>query len=607
MACANDGQKVAGPRIMSEDEEEAALMMQHPVLQRPSPPLDKLVDMLVATVSWLIVTLAYATLELVAIVVGLNNLWHEASYTSVGALLLSWATLGVALSRGRARHVCASVVLLAAMAGAAVSVAFHPPPYPQPGWNASAHPSGRVAVIGGGPAGSSAAWILKMGGRDVTIFEKEEYLGGHAYTHRAAGDGGLTRDVDMGFIFGKVGGYPQMSTFMDTYDIGKVETYLSVCSSVESATGPARRFCNFRADFLPKASRARWQAEIDRFMSLVHKYKTPEGDQMGILGLLTPFGLWLALHGFDDEFIDVIIQPVLSLLFVTKMGTRQQPAGAVLGYFSTSEDATGNGWVFLRKTEESKQPVWRVKGGSRVLYAALLRAIGHERIKLGTGISRVHRRADGKYELFGASRATGGGKSTNLGAYDQVVMATHADTSLKLLAPARLPLLSRWLLSQMQHTSVQVCLHSDTSFLPADESWRALYNVRFNPERRMEMTGRIGRIFGYEPTASERELLLTTGNQSVIEPSLLHRCFWWAHHTFDLWQGVLMAAVMPWVNGHEGIHFAGGWVKDIGHNSAYATGIQAGCAAGVQPAPIAEASARERTTYEKLLRDQCYK
>lgn len=43
---------------------------------------------------------------------------------------------------------------------------------------APAKSGGRVAVIGGGPAGLSAAWFLARAGRPVTIFEKRNSLGG---------------------------------------------------------------------------------------------------------------------------------------------------------------------------------------------------------------------------------------------------------------------------------------------------------------------------------------------------------------------------------------------------------------------------------------------
>lgn len=56
----------------------------------------------------------------------------------------------------------------------------------------------RIAVIGSGIAGLASAWWLD-GQHDVTLFEANDYLGGHTHTHdvQVAGRG---MAVDTGFI-----------------------------------------------------------------------------------------------------------------------------------------------------------------------------------------------------------------------------------------------------------------------------------------------------------------------------------------------------------------------------------------------------------------------
>lgn len=52
----------------------------------------------------------------------------------------------------------------------------------------------RIAVVGGGVAGLTAAYVLQQGGCEVSLYEAEDRLGGHAHTHdRASADGRVLR------------------------------------------------------------------------------------------------------------------------------------------------------------------------------------------------------------------------------------------------------------------------------------------------------------------------------------------------------------------------------------------------------------------------------
>ena len=60
----------------------------------------------------------------------------------------------------------------------------------------------KVAVVGAGIAGLAATYLLSKA-HDVTLFEAEGRLGGHAHTHRVAGGDG-TWPIDTGFIMANI-------------------------------------------------------------------------------------------------------------------------------------------------------------------------------------------------------------------------------------------------------------------------------------------------------------------------------------------------------------------------------------------------------------------
>ena len=79
----------------------------------------------------------------------------------------------------------------------------------------------RIAVVGAGVAGLHAAWRLARS-HDVTVFEKDDRLGGHACTHVFDYDG-ETMNVDLGFIVYNGLNYPNLIGFFDAGNRSSLE------------------------------------------------------------------------------------------------------------------------------------------------------------------------------------------------------------------------------------------------------------------------------------------------------------------------------------------------------------------------------------------------
>ncbi|HEY5636357.1 MAG TPA: FAD-dependent oxidoreductase, partial [Burkholderiales bacterium] len=66
----------------------------------------------------------------------------------------------------------------------------------------------RIAIVGAGIAGLSAAWLLARR-HAVTLFESDARLGGHANTVDVT-LGGVTHPVDTGFLVFNEATYPHL-------------------------------------------------------------------------------------------------------------------------------------------------------------------------------------------------------------------------------------------------------------------------------------------------------------------------------------------------------------------------------------------------------------
>ncbi|KAF7837436.1 Cyclopropane-fatty-acyl-phospholipid synthase isoform 1 [Senna tora] len=90
----------------------------------------------------------------------------------------------------------------------------------------------RVGVIGGGISGLVSAYVLAKSGVEVILYEKQDYLGGHAYTVNTNGV-----DVDLGFmVFNRVT-YPNMMELFESLGVEMELSDMSFAVSLDNGRG----------------------------------------------------------------------------------------------------------------------------------------------------------------------------------------------------------------------------------------------------------------------------------------------------------------------------------------------------------------------------------
>ncbi|RMI27786.1 NAD(P)/FAD-dependent oxidoreductase [Nocardia stercoris] len=313
----------------------------------------------------------------------------------------------------------------------------------------------RVAVVGSGVAGLTAAWVLTRAGAQVTLFEADERLGGHAHTHRLNVDGNTPVAVDTGFIVHNDRTYPTVLRLFGELGIATRTSDMSMSVRCDGcgleyagARGPGGLFARPAQSVRPRYLRL--LSEVPRFHRLARgalRGETPETET------LSEFVRRARLSGyFTTHFLVPLVAAVWSCDPETAL---LYPARYLFAFLDHHGMLTVSG-----------SPTWRtVAGGSHTYVAAIAAAV--DTVRTGTPVRAVERHPDGVVvrDQHGAAAE-----------FDAAVVATHPDQALALLAaPSRA---EQHILGAMPYSVNRAVLHTDESALPRAERARASWNYR---------------------------------------------------------------------------------------------------------------------------------
>lgn len=308
----------------------------------------------------------------------------------------------------------------------------------------------RIAVIGSGISGLSAAQKLSKK-HHVDLFESEDHFGGHSYTLDTLINGKKV-PVDIGFIVFNHETYPNLINFFNELKIEIEKSDMSFSVSVKDTN---YEYCGrgLNGIFANKANLFNLKF-LKMFFDIINFYK--KCDQIKSLNEEITLGEFLEKNKWSKNFINFHLIPMVSAIWsMPPVEANQMPIKFFLKFFQ-------NHGLFKLKN----RPQWyTVSNRSRAYVKKVTDKISGEIFK-NYKVDKLIRSDDNIRVIIGNEYVD----------YDQVVLASHADQSLRMIEKPTEQ--EKNILEKFNYVNNEAYLHTDKRLMPnkkrAWSSWNSV-------------------------------------------------------------------------------------------------------------------------------------
>jgi len=209
----------------------------------------------------------------------------------------------------------------------------------------------KIAIIGGGISGLTTAHLL-CGEHEVTLFEANDYPGGHTNTLDVP-HAGKTYAVDTGFIVFNERTYPNFITLLERLGVPSQPSVMSFSAACEASD---IQYSATNLDTLFAQRRNLLSIPFWRMLLEIIRFNRASSELYGSSDMSLTLGDYLLRHGYSKLFIEKFLIPMGAAVWSADPARFLTfPAAAFVQFF------TNHGML-----QAFDQPVWRVrKGGPR--------------------------------------------------------------------------------------------------------------------------------------------------------------------------------------------------------------------------------------------------
>lgn len=419
----------------------------------------------------------------------------------------------------------------------------------------STGPRERVAVIGSGVSGLTSAYLLQRQ-FDVTLFEADGRLGGHAHTHDVATSSGRVAGMDTGFLVHNQKTYPNLLRLFAELDVATQESEMSMSVHCDGcgleyagARGVRGLFAQPSAVLRPKY--LRMLVQVKKFHAEAHRVLGAPEDQRTL-------GEFIEQGNYTKYFADHFLLPVVACVWSCGFdGARNYPARYLFAFLEHHGMLAVTG-----------SPQWRtVVGGSRSYVEKAVKELSA--VQTSTPVRSITRHPDGVTILD---------DSGDVHTFDRVVIATHPDQALQLLTDATAD--EKRLLGAFEYTASHTVLHTDSSVLPKAKGARASWNYQMDTcdsdDAKVNVSYHLNRLQLIEDSV---DYVVTLNSEGQVDPSTIIDEMDYAHPTYTV-KSVAAQKELSTINTGR-TAFAGAWQGWGFHEDGCASGARAAEALGV--------------------------
>ncbi|MDX1705543.1 NAD(P)/FAD-dependent oxidoreductase [Pseudidiomarina sp.] len=421
----------------------------------------------------------------------------------------------------------------------------------------------KIAIIGSGISGLTSAWLLNPE-HEISVFEKNDYIGGHTRTVKVRQDG-HDYHVDTGFIVFNDKTYPNFRALLRKLDVKWRDTEMSF-SVRDPKSGLEYNGHNLNTLFAQR--RNLFSPDFYRLITGILKFNKAakaaydKGDALNEMTL----GDFLRQQDLPQSVSDLYLLPMVAAIWSASLAEAEAyPLGFFLRFFNN------HGLLNI-----ADRPQWHTVIGGSSAYIEPMIAGFRDHIQLNTELRSVHRNHPDRKLPVTLEFADG-----RLEDFDEVVFACHSDEALALLADPTDA--EREILSAMPYQMNDVVLHTDLRLLPRNRRAWASWNYLLHSDseartRPSSVTYNMNILQGIKAPVT---FCVTLNNTNAIHTKKIIGKYQYAHPVYSV-ESLAATRRRGEICGQQHTHFTGAYWYNGFHEDGVCSAIDVAQRLGVK-------------------------